>query len=81
MNPIPLFGAVPGGPELFVVLLVLVVALVIPIGLAYWVYQDAAGRGNEHAAVWAVGTVIGGIVAPLLGAVAVGVLYVLVARD
>jgi len=41
--------AVPGGPELVILLFV----LVIPLGLAYWVYADAKGRGNEYAASWA----------------------------
>lgn len=76
----PLSGAIPGGPELFMIFLVAVMVLVIPIGLAYWVYQDATRAENEHAAVWAVGTVIGGLIVPLFGAVAVGLLYMLVGR-
>jgi len=41
--------AVPGGPELFILVL-----LAIPAGLAYWVYVDARYRDNEYAANWAI---------------------------
>lgn len=41
--------AVPGAPELLVLLLI----FVIPFGMAYWVYADAKDRGNEYAASWA----------------------------
>ncbi|ESP88945.1 hypothetical protein [Candidatus Halobonum tyrrellensis] len=75
-----LFGAIPGGPELLIVLLVGILFLLVPIGLAYWVYQDATGRGNDRATLWAIGVVIAGLVAPLVGAVAVLALYVLVGR-
>ena len=43
------FG-VPGGMEL----LVIVFILVIPAGIAYWVYGDAKRRGSEYAANWAI---------------------------
>jgi len=42
--------AVPGGPEL----LILALILVVPLGMSYWVYADAKERGNEYAASWAV---------------------------
>lgn len=44
------FG-MPGGPEL---LILGVIFLIIPFGLAYWVYNDAESRGEENAALWAV---------------------------
>lgn len=45
-----------------------VITLIIAGVLAYWVYQDATGRGRENAALWALGvgiltllTLIGGL--------------------
>lgn len=62
----PLQFGVPGGPELLVILLV----LVIPLALAYYVYTDARDRGVESPALWAVVvfvltlfTFVGGLVA------------------
>ena len=49
------FG-VPGGPELVVLGLIL---LVIPFFMAYWVYTDAEGRGDGNAALWALA--VGGL--------------------
>lgn len=53
---LPLQFGVPGGPEL---LLVGLIALVIPFVMAYWVYNDAEGRGEENAALWALA--VGGL--------------------
>jgi len=47
---VPLQVGLPGGPELLVLGLVL---LVVPFVLAYWVYTDAEGRGDDRAAFWA----------------------------
>ena len=62
-----LFG--PFGPELLLLSIILI-ALLIPIGLGYWVYNDATKRGRDNAALWAVvvfgltfTTLIGGLVA------------------
>lgn len=62
----PLQFGVPGGPELIIVLLV----LVVPLAMTYWVYNDATNRGNDKAALWAIGvgvltllTFFGGILA------------------
>lgn len=57
----------PGGTDLLSFgLLVLIIAAV----LAYWVYNDATGRGRDNALLWAVGvgvltllTLIGGLIA------------------
>ncbi len=32
------------------------VSIVINAAVAYWVYQDAQGRGDTSAVVWAIGT-------------------------
>lgn len=78
---VPLFGAIPGGPELLILLLVGIFGLLIPIGVAYWVYRDATERGNDQATLWAVATAIGGMVVFVVGAVGIAVLYVLVGRE
>jgi hypothetical protein len=64
---VPLQFGLPGGPELLIIGLIL---LVIPFVLAYYVYTDAERRGEEYAAFWAlaVGTLtfltfFGGILA------------------
>lgn len=49
------FG-MPGGPELLVIGLFF---LIIPFGMAYWVYTDAEERGNDNAALWALA--VGGL--------------------
>lgn len=43
------FG-LPGGPELLILGLVL---LIVPFLMAYWVYNDAERRGDDNAALWA----------------------------
>lgn len=79
---VPLFGAIPGGPELLILSLVFgIFGLLIPIGIAYWVYRDATERGNDDATLWAVGTAIAGMVVFVVGAVGMAVLYVLVGRE
>ena len=57
------------GPELLILLIALLF-LLIPIGLGYWVYNDAKSRGRDNAVLWAVvvfgltfTTLIGGLVA------------------
>ena len=46
--PAPLQVGVPGGIELAVILLI----LVIPLGIGYWVSQDAKRRGSSHHLAW-----------------------------
>lgn len=53
---IPLQFGMPGGPMLLILGLLFVI---VPFVLAYWVYTDAEQRGNENAALWAVG--VGGL--------------------
>lgn len=55
----PLQFAVPGGPEMFVFILVGIFALLIPFVMAFWVYNDAQARGNDNAALWALA--VGGL--------------------
>jgi peptidoglycan/LPS O-acetylase OafA/YrhL len=64
---VPLQLGVPGGPEL---LIVGVLLLILPFVLAYWVYTDAQKRGNDNTALWALAvgaltflTFFGGILA------------------
>ena len=59
---LPLQFGVPGGPELLIILLIgLVIGLLIPLALGYFVYNDATSRGNDNAALWAV--VVAGLTA------------------
>ena len=64
---LPLQFGIPGGPELLIVLLI---GLLVPLVLGYFVYNDATNRGNDNAALWAVAvagltavTFLGGLVA------------------
>ncbi|WP_265110022.1 hypothetical protein [Halosolutus halophilus] len=51
---VPLQFGFPGGIELLVFFgFFLVVPVVLGFVLAYWVYTDADGRGDENAALWA----------------------------
>ena len=60
---LPLQFGVPGGPELLIMYLLigLVIGLLIPLALGYFVYNDATNRGNDNAALWAV--VVAGLTA------------------
>ncbi|WP_224335719.1 hypothetical protein [Haloprofundus halobius] len=49
--PTPLFGALPGGPELMIIFLI----LVLPIGAGLFVYYDAKNHGMAYAPAWALG--------------------------
>lgn len=68
---LPLFGPVPGGMELAVILLILFIA----VAPAYLVYRDASERGSDHVYAWTVGMIIGGVFGNLLGSLLVGGLY------
>ncbi|WP_224268925.1 hypothetical protein [Haloprofundus salinisoli] len=52
--PITLFGALPGGPELLLIFLLLVL---IPLGVGGFVYSDAKRHGLDYAPAWALGVV------------------------
>ena len=74
---LPLFGPIAGGIEF---VLFGLVGLVIAIGAAYWVYQDADGRGNDNAVLWAGGVLAAGLFLNLLGLLVVLGLYFVVDR-
>ena len=71
---IPLFGPVPGGMELSVIALILVIAL----APAYAVYRDAKERGSDHVYAWTLGMILGGLFGNIFGAVVVAGLYYVV---
>ena len=73
-----LFGPVPGGPELLIILLIGLIVIVLP---AYFVYSDAKKRNNDNVALWTVATILGGLVGSIVGALLVVVLYLIVGRD
>ncbi|WP_277553449.1 hypothetical protein [Halobaculum limi] len=82
MVPLPLFGALPGGVELLVIFFIfLILSLLIPVGMAYWVYRDAQSRGNDDATIWALATVLAGLFVSVFGAGAVLLLYILIGRE
>jgi hypothetical protein len=53
-SPTPLFGAIPGGPELLIVFLIF---LLVPVGVGGFVYTDAKRHGLDYAPAWALGVV------------------------
>jgi len=57
---------VPGGPELLIMLFVLLLSFVVPIVVAFLIYRDAKGRGSRHALAWAVGAFFGSLVVWIL---------------
>lgn len=78
MFALPLQFGIPGGPELLIIGLISLVFIAIP---AYLVYRDATRRGNDNAALWGVATLLGGLVASLVGALLVVVLYLIIGRE
>ena len=76
-----LFGSIPGGAELAVIGLVGLLATLLALGMAYWVYRDAGRRGNDDAEIWAIAVALAGIFGNLLGLIVVFALYLLVGRD
>jgi hypothetical protein len=45
----------PGAPGSLELLIVGLLYVVVPFVLAYWVYNDADRRGDDNAALWALG--------------------------
>jgi hypothetical protein len=68
----PLQFGVPGGPELLVILLI----VLIPIAIGFAMYRYAASRGDDNAALWAVIAAVASLVATPLGGLLVFVVYV-----
>jgi hypothetical protein len=54
---VPLFGSIPGGPELLIIFLVFLLVPVLGAAVGFWIYRDAKGRAVPYAPAWAVGTV------------------------
>lgn len=71
----PLFGAIPGGPELLVVFLI----FLVPVGLAVWVGLNAREE-SDHPLAWGLAVFVAGFSPFFVGSIAVTVLYVL-SRD
>ena len=71
----PLFGAIPGGPEMLIALFI----FVIPVGLALWVGLDARDY-SDHPLAWGLAVFVAGFSPFFVGAIAVTLLYV-VSRD
>lgn len=71
---LPLQFGVPGAPELLVLLLI---GIIIPFVLAYYIYTDAEDRGEENGALWAVVAGLAAIVATPVGGLVVLVVYVM----
>jgi hypothetical protein len=68
----PLQFGMPGGPELLVILLI----VLIPVAIGYAMYRYASGRGDENAALWAVVAAVASLVATPIAALVVFVVYV-----
>ena len=61
LRPILQSGA-PGGPELLILLL----TVVVPLAISYYISRDAKGRGSRHALAWGLGAFFGSIVVWIL---------------
>jgi uncharacterized BrkB/YihY/UPF0761 family membrane protein len=59
--PVLQFG-VPGGVEILILLLVLLLSFVVPIAVSVLIYRDAKRRHSDHALAWAVGAFLGSLV-------------------
>jgi hypothetical protein len=56
---------VPGGPELIIIGIILLIALggfLLWAGLAYWVYRDANRRNMDNALLWGIVTFVLGLI-------------------
>lgn len=78
MSSLLLQLGVPGGPELLIILVIALFAVILP---AYFVYNDATKRNNDNRILWTLATVIGGLIGSILGALLVVILYVIVGRE
>jgi hypothetical protein len=66
--------ALPGGMELL--LLLMLFFIVLPFVFAYYVYTDAAERGDDNAALWALAAGLAGLVASPIGGLLVVLVYI-----
>jgi uncharacterized oligopeptide transporter (OPT) family protein len=51
-------------------------ALAVAVLGAAWIYLDGRERGMDTADMWAVGFILGMFIPPIIGAVAVAILYI-----
>lgn len=75
---LPLQFGIPGGIELLLIFVIGLVLIALPV---YFVYNDAKKRNNENATLWAVATLLGGLVGNIFGALLIVVLYLIIGRD
>jgi amino acid permease len=75
---LPLQFGIPGGVELMILLIIGLILIALPV---YFVYNDAKKRNNDNATLWAVATLLGGLVGNIFGALLIVVLYLIVGRD
>lgn len=75
---VPLQFGIPGGVELLILFIIGLILLALPV---YFVYNDAKKRNNENATLWAVATLLGGLVGNIFGALLIVVLYLIIGRD
>lgn len=78
IDPVPLFGALPGGVELLAIGLL---NLLIAVLVGGWVYRDASRRGNDAAALWAIAVALASLFLSIVGFLVVFGLYLFVGRD
>lgn len=52
---VPLFGAIPGGPELLIIFLL----FLLPTGIGLWVAYDAKNHHMKYPPVWGLGVAVG----------------------
>ena len=62
MLRIALQSGVPGGPEL----LILFLSVVVPLAVSVYVYRDAKRRNSRHALAWGLGSFFGSLVVWIL---------------
>ncbi len=67
------FSALPGGPEMLVLL---ILYLILPFVLAYWIYTDAEKRGEDYAPLWALAAGLFSYIAFIVGGILVLVVYI-----
>ena len=73
---LPMQIGLPGGVEVLVILLI----LVVPLAVGYWVARDARRHGSDHHLAWGVMAFLAGF-AYLLGTLVFLVFYLVVRDD
>lgn len=71
-SPAPLQFGLPGGPELLIIGLL----MLIPVAIGVAMYRYAAGRGDDDAALWAVIAAVASVAATPFAGLLVFVVYV-----